>query len=128
MKLKELDLKQLKFVRSELKYGSIVNVSYEDSPFTFQIPKGTIVFIENETLLENLNNRNIRPFKTYREEVVPMVMEHVKRYESPTYKLVKESKWSWSKHCGCSMCPCSPGFISDIKDHENHRTLFVTIK
>ena len=35
------------------------------------------IFIENETLLENLNNRNLRPFKMYREEVVPMVMEHL---------------------------------------------------
>ena len=86
------------------------------------------IFIENETLLENLNNRSLRPFKMYREEVVPMVMEHLKRYEPSTYKLVKDSKWGWSKHCGCSMCPCSPGFISDISNHENHRTLFVTIK
>ena len=32
---------------------------------------------------------------------------------------------SWDKNCGCSLCPCSPGFRvkinRDIKSNQNHR-------
>ena len=24
---------------------------------------------------------------------------------------IKDLKWGWDKNCGCSGCPCSPGFI-----------------
>lgn len=86
------------------------------------------LFIENETLFENLMNRRNRPYNTYRKEVLPVVLERVKETDPVTYNLIKDAKWGWDKNCGCSMCPCSPGFISDINGgYSNHRTIFVTI-
>jgi hypothetical protein len=61
MKLKELDLKRLQFIKSELKNGTIVNVSYKEEygsdPFLFQIPKGVIEFVNTEYLILNVSNK-----------------------------------------------------------------------
>ena len=86
------------------------------------------IFVDNETILENLMNRRNRPYKWYKENVLPKALEQLKKTDPVSYELIKDAKWSWSQSCGCSMCPCSPGFISDTKNYSNHRTLFITIK
>ncbi len=61
-------------------------------------------FPENETVLENLlQGRHNRPFREYRK-LLPFVLRHLGQ-DTP--------KASWSSKAGCSMCPCSPGFILD---------------
>lgn len=85
------------------------------------------IFIKNQTILENLFGRGSEPYKNYKKFVIPKVMEMIKEQHPDKYELLKDVKWGWNKHCGCSMCPCSPGFISDRKDFSTHQTIFVTI-
>ena len=54
-------------------------------------------------------------------------IEKVKQYFRDNFNI--EVKASFSKHCGCSMCPCSPGFkiicesdtLSPIKSRNDFR-------
>ena len=71
------------------------------------------IFPFGETLLENIENRRFRPYNLYKQEVIPMVMERIKKKYPDYYEQLKDTKWSWNRKCGCSMCPCSPGFIGD---------------
>lgn len=74
------------------------------------------VFPKGETILENLENRNQRPYNVYRKEVIPAVLEHL---GTPGAKV------AWSQYAGCS-CPCSPGFV--IKEGDWCRDIFVTVE
>jgi hypothetical protein len=56
MKLKELELKQINFVKSDKANFTIVNVSYQNEPFVFQCPKCKIEFIENDLLIVEIKN------------------------------------------------------------------------
>jgi hypothetical protein len=71
------------------------------------------VFVANETLLDNIQNRRNRPYNIYKKEVIPVVMEKLKKKYPDYYEQLKDTKWSWNRKCGCSMCPCSPGFVGD---------------
>jgi len=68
--------------------------------------------VKNETIFENLVNRRSRPFTEYKKHVIPKVMESLRDTNPRLYEKLKDAKWSWDKHCGCSVCPCSPGFIA----------------
>ncbi len=57
---------------------------------------------ENETIYENLLARHGRPFKVYKDQIIP---ELISRGIIP-----ETSKVKWSQKAGCS-CGCSPGFI-----------------
>ena len=70
---------------------------YYKSPRIYVHPKG-------ETILENLFiGRHNRPYKMYRELILPTVLEEL-GWDTDT-------KLRWSQKAGCTMCPCSPGFI-----------------
>jgi hypothetical protein len=58
---------------------------------------------EGETVMENFREgRHTRPYNQYKQEVLPQLFR----------KLGLEGvKVGWSKKAGCTMCPCSPGFI-----------------
>lgn len=60
------------------------------------------VWPKNENILENLTNRQNRPYKEYKRLVE-------KELEDAGY----ECKVRWSQKAGCKMCPCSPGFVLD---------------
>ena len=84
--------------------------------------KGNIkmyIWPQGETIIENLQNRRNRPYNVYKKEVIPLVMEKIKTKNLDLYNILKSGKWSWNQHCGCSMCPCSPGFISSEYGHYN---------
>ena len=66
-----------------------------------------------ETLVDFLETRFSRPYKFYKQEVIPLVMEQIEKKYPDYYKELKDTKWSWNKNCGCSMCSCSPGFVGD---------------
>ncbi len=70
------------------------------------------IWVKNETILENLVNRRNRPFTEYKKHVIPKVMESLMHTHPHLHDRLKNAKWGWDKHCGCSMCPCSPGFIA----------------
>lgn len=69
----------------------------EDSPYS-----ETRVYVDfNETLLENLANRRSRPYNELKPIVAAALTKQGIRFE----------KLRWSRYAGCSMCPCSGGFI-----------------
>jgi hypothetical protein len=85
------------------------------------------IWVNNQTIIQNLMGRGSEPYKDYKKFVIPKVMEKIKEEHPKVYELIKDVKWGWNKHCGCSMCPCSPGFISDRKDFSTHQTIHITI-
>jgi hypothetical protein len=64
------------------------------------------VFVENETMLENLTDRRNRPSKLYRKIVED---------QFPT--LAGQITWSQKAGCGCG---CSPGFITSETIRDEH--------
>lgn len=77
---------------------------------------------EKETFMENfLVGRRNRPTRLYRS-VLPEIFER--------FGLPEDTKAVWSRHAGCSMCPCSPGFIlkhPDLKGFGDRYDLRVTV-
>jgi len=60
------------------------------------------VFVSfDETVWEHLENRRNRPYNTLK----PLVAAALRASGVPFTKL------SWSRYAGCTMCPCSGGFI-----------------
>lgn len=80
--------------------------------------------IDKESIMDNLVNRHDRPYKDYRKYVIPLVMESIKKNYPEEYGLMDGVKWKWDQYAGCSMCPCSPGFVGG----GNRLDIFVTIK
>lgn len=74
-------------------------------------------FIDNETLLDNLENRRNRPYNEYRK-ALPTV------YEMVGLEGMEDYKARWSQYAGCT-CGCSPGFVIDGLRGFN---IYVTIK
>ena len=75
------------------------------------------IFPKGETLLDNLENRRSRPYNLYRKQVIPTVLKAM--------GLPEDTKVRWSQYAGCSMCPCSPGFIIDS---ERGTEVFVNVE
>ena len=86
------------------------------------------IWIENESILENMNNRRNRPYTTYKKEILPKLMEYLEMNFPKVHKHLKDVKWGWNQNCGCSMCPCSPGFIGDVIRDNEVLDIHITIK
>ena len=86
-------------------------------PREFHARARVYIFAEGESILANLVNRTTRPHKVYRDRVLPTVYAYLGL--DP-----REYKMRWSKHAGCSMCPCSPGFIIE---GQHRYDVFVTV-
>lgn len=73
----------------------------------------TYIWVSGESVLDNLINRHSRPYKFYQDNVLPFVLDEVvRKYPELEKSLSRNVKdWGWRSKCGCSMCPCSPGFI-----------------
>jgi hypothetical protein len=86
------------------------------------------IFTEGETILENLVNRRSKPHQFYKAEIIPKVLVMI-----TDEQIIKEllsnpkAKWGWSQKCGCSMCPCSPGFIQR-GGSDSMLTVYVNVK
>ena len=66
-------------------------------------PPRIYIFPEGESILDNLLvGRHNRPYKMYRERILPTVFEEL-NWDPNT-------KVRWSQYAGCT-CPCSPGFV-----------------
>lgn len=65
-------------------------------------------------VMESLMNRKRRPYNIYKTMI----------HSSGLKDVISLDKLSWSQHAGCTMCPCSPGFIlnhqSVMIDGESH--------
>lgn len=75
---------------------------------------------EPENMAENFINRTRRPYNEWRQPVKDALAAVGVTFE----------KMGWSKSAGCSMCPCSPGFILTNGAHEDfrHFDIWVTLK
>jgi hypothetical protein len=92
---------------------------------TYGQSKTRIYFrIEDETVMENFVNRRTRPYNEYRK-LIPQALKQLGL--SP--EQISNMKFSWSKKAGCTMCPCSPGFIVEVGYNEklNGNNVWVTI-
>lgn len=59
-------------------------------------------------LLENLENRRRRPYTEFRK--------YIERVVWPTLGWQETApKLGWRQNAGCSMCPCSPGFVVQVE-------------
>jgi hypothetical protein len=61
------------------------------------------VSVKDETVLENLDRRLARPSKLWADAVDPAL-------EALGVSRATHTA-TWSRNAGCSMCPCSPGFV-----------------
>ncbi len=74
---------------------------------------------EGETIMENFTSgRHTRPYTQYKQEVLPQLFRALGLDASSI-------KVGWSKKAGCTMCPCSPGFI--VKDGNVPFDIHVTV-
>jgi hypothetical protein len=100
-----------------------VNVeSYNDRDGEPHRKKNKMYIWPSETLIENLENRRSRPHTIWKKEIIPLVMDWLKTNMPNHYNELKDCKWGWRQNCGCSMCPCSPGFVSN---NEGYITIHV---
>lgn len=60
------------------------------------------VWVKDESIFENLQNRTTRPTEQYR--LIALGALKQAGFDIDSFKLV------WSQKAGCS-CPCSPGFV-----------------
>jgi hypothetical protein len=67
----------------------------------FELEPRMYVTIKDETILDNLVNRTRRPYNVYKTLI----------HSSNLGEFIDLSKLTWSQRAGCTMCPCSPGFI-----------------
>ncbi len=75
----------------------------------------------HETLDGLLMARHMHDPKYYKKNVLPLIFSHIRANADFMARAknvwVSEAaffdpkNWGWSRKCGCSMCPCSPGFI-----------------
>lgn len=70
------------------------------------------IWPSGETVVDQLFNRRNRPADVWKREVIPAVMEKLSKEYPEIFKAVQGESWGWRQKCGCRMCPCSPGFIS----------------
>lgn len=92
----------------------------EEEPFKRHgklLQKKTRVYfwIQGQTLIENFARRFTNPSREYRK-FLPAVFEKL--------GLPADTVANWNRYAGCTMCPCSPGFI--LKGH-NGKEAHVTI-
>jgi hypothetical protein len=78
--------------------------------FRQHIQKTRVYFDHSgENILENLAFRRNRPVDLYK------------------MGLDRTTKFRWSIHAGCTMCPCSPGFLCDADVGNGKRDVWVTL-
>ncbi len=88
---------------SEACFDSRRGTSHKSDSHMYIFPKG-------ESLLENIYNRRNRPYQMYKKEVIPLVLGYMEYHYPEIYSKFRHTEWRWSKNCGCTSCPCSPGF------------------
>lgn len=104
-----------------------VGVSHNRKGEPFRDRHKIYIFHDKESIEENLISRRNRPYDDYKEFVIPKVMEMLDFKFQSHYRSVMNEKWRFRQNCGCSSCPCSPGFIGNNKV-SNPLDIFVTVK
>jgi len=69
----------------------------------YEAPRMYVGSGEQETILENLQNRTRRPYTIFKKMASEL-------FASIGFDVAK-TEMSWRQNAGCKMCPCSPGFV-----------------
>ena len=69
----------------------------------YEAPRMYVDGGEEETILENLQNRTRRPYTIFKKMASEL-------FASIGFDVAK-TEMSWRQNAGCKMCPCSPGFV-----------------
>lgn len=81
------------------------------------------ISIEDETVFDNLVNRKRRPYNEYKKMI----------HSSGVSSMINLETLQWRQNAGCTLCPCSPGFIIPVQEIEingvvtRHFDLWVTL-
>jgi hypothetical protein len=75
------------------------------------------VSVAGDTLLDSLAARGTRPPKQFRTLAVPAALAAL--------GLAADTRVTFSHYAGCSMCPCSPGYI--VEDKSKRADVWVTL-
>lgn len=96
------------------------------SPTPYRGKLGTVtktrvfVSIKDETALENFFARvaeragsppRLSP-RAIRKHVLARVVKELQE-KHPNARITSPSQLHWSRHAGCSSCPCSPGYLAE---------------
>lgn len=77
------------------------------------------LFLAKESVLDNLYERHNRPYKFYKEQLLPPLLKALALHDL-------DLEFRWSQKAGCS-CGCSPGFVvTGGKDSWKLRGHFIT--
>ena len=83
------------------------------------------VSVADESIMDNLANRKRRPYNVYKTLI----------HSSDLASVLNLSELRWSQKAGCTMCPCSPGFIlnwqtlkNEAGDSFNNFDIWVTLE
>lgn len=76
------------------------------------------VQIKDETVIQNLMSRIVQrrggpprlSERDMRKHILQRVVDRLKE-DHPEARITSPSQLHWSRKAGCTMCPCSPGFI-----------------
>jgi len=99
----------MKFTIKKLKINHESYSSRKGEPYKYS--NKLYIWTSGETILENLQNRRSRPHDFYKREIIPVVMKQIEEQFPEEAKYLGKENWGWRAKCGCSMCPCSPGFV-----------------
>lgn len=113
----EEDIKKLDNLNASMRSytGRNYNQVWRDQEREYTKKPRVYIHVADETIMDNLMNRRARPYQIWKQEVLPQVL---------AFAGLSDVKASWSAKAGCSMCPCSPGFILD---HNGHFDIYVTV-
>ncbi len=78
--------------------------------FNYRWDHHLYIHFEGESIIDQLFNRRHRPYQMYKKEVIPIILKYMEQHYPEVYEKIKDTKWQWSQKCGCTLCPCSPGF------------------
>lgn len=97
----------------------VLSVSIKKASFKNAGRKTRIyVWLEDESVLEQLFARKYRPVALFKKEVLPRATKAIERYIKRELTEA-EAKAVWSQRAGCN-CGCSPGFILGLTGLEVH--------
>jgi hypothetical protein len=88
----------------------------QNGPYNNYAKARIYIFLEGETIRQNLESRRCRPVTFYKQAVLPELLNRVPELQG--------HKLKWSQKAGCR-CGCSPGFIVE---NSSSYDVFVTIE
>lgn len=123
----DIDISPIQVEGIRITKFTVVNEPYGAGRTTRSIEKTRVfVNIKDETVIQNLRSRmaqragaprRLSP-RDMRKHILKAVVERLKT-EHPKTGITDPKQLRWSAKAGCTMCPCSPGFV--VENSYNYR-------